>query len=663
MGRMQIYEEKLDTKEYIQQLRDRLRIYNHQYYSLDCPGVSDFEYDKLMRELRDLENANPEFYDSASPTVVVGGIADDLFEKVLHNVKMESLQDVFSYEELYDFDRRVNSRVNSAEYVVEAKIDGLSVSLIYENGIFVRGATRGDGLLGEDVTAGLLTIKSLPHRLSRPVSITVRGEVYMTKAAFTSLVLQQEELCEVPFKNPRNAAAGSLRQKNSKVTMQRDLSVFVFNLQEGDVGKSTHIDILCEFENLGFCVSPVRKFATDIDGAIEYVTQIGNNKNDFEFEIDGAVVKLNSITDRNVLGSTSKFPRWAAAFKFMPEEKNTTLISISISVGRTGNVVPTANLAPVTLAGTTVSRAVLHNQDFISEKDIRIGDTVTLRKAGDIIPEIVSVVSHAKGSVPYLLPHRCPACESILLRSEGEVALRCDNTHCPEKQQKNIIHFASRAAMNIDGLGVAIVTSLLQADLINNVADLYFLTAEQLLQLDGFAQKSADNLIVSISQSKKQNLDRLLFALGIRNVGAYAATVIAVRFKTLERLLVATTDELSRIDGVGPVIAQSILQYFAIEQNLQLVKRLQSVGVNTEYKGDTVGDLLQSKTFVITGTLENMTREDAARLIEQNGGRVALSVSKKTDFLVAGENAGSKLQKAQNLKVPILTQQMLMDML
>ncbi len=653
----------MDVKKRIDVLRGRLRIHNHEYYQLNNPGIDDFEYDRLMSELRCLESENPEYYDATSPTLTIGGVADELFEKVSHSVRMESLQDTFSFDELIDFDRRVAQKVEDRSYVVEPKIDGLSVSLIYENGIFVKGITRGNGEIGENVTANLLTIDSVPKTLSKPVNITVRGEVYMSRPTFERIVKEQEDEGETPFKNPRNAASGSLRQKDSRVTAKRALSIFIFNLQLGDIEATTHSESINMLKGLGFPVPPCSFVAADINQAIEAIKTIGEKRKGFDFDLDGAVVKLERLSDRPLLGSTSKFPRWAAAYKYPPEEKETLLLGISISVGRTGAIVPTADLQPVTLAGTTVARAALHNRDFISEKDIRIGDTVVVRKAGDIIPEIVRVVSHEDNSEPFTFPNLCPSCGAELIDSEEEVALRCANRSCPEQRLRSIIHFASRVAMDIDGLGEAIVEQLVSRGLVEDISDIFYLKKEQLSELEGFAERSADNLISAIENSKRQNLDRLLFALGIKNVGARAATLICEHFSNIDNIMSADSASISLIDGIGPIIAESVVGHFSYESTRKTVERLKEQGVNTEYKSSIVSGGLSGSSFVITGTLPGYSRDDAKALILQHGGKVVGSISKKTSYLLCGEDAGSKLKKANELGIQVISMDILKQMI
>ncbi len=653
----------MDIRNRINTLRSRLRIHNHEYYQLNNPGISDFEYDRLMSELRCLEAENPEFYDENSPTLTIGGVADELFEKVSHSVRMDSLQDMFSFDELRDFDRRVAQKIENRRYVVEPKIDGLSVSLSYENGIFVKGLTRGNGEVGENVTANLLTVNSVPKRLKEQCNITVRGEIYMPRSVFERIIKEQEEAGETPFKNPRNAASGSLRQKDCKVTAKRDLSIFIFNLQQGEIPVSTHSESIEYLENLGFCVPPYSFSVESIEQAIEAIKSIGAMRQNFDFDLDGAVIKLENLADRPVLGSTSKFPRWAAAFKYPPEEKETKLVNISISVGRTGAIVPTADLQSVILAGTSVARAALHNRDFIAEKDIRIGDTVVVRKAGDIIPEIVKVISHEDGAEPFIFPVNCPSCGSLLVDSDTEVALRCVNRLCPEQQLRGIIHFASRVAMDIDGLGEAIVEQLVKAGFVSDFSDIYCLKKDQLLQLEGFAERSADNLLNAIEQSKAQNLDRLIFALGIKNVGARAATLICERFNNIDSIINANSETISQIDGIGPIIADSVNEYFSSESVRATIKKLKEFNVISEYRSAVISAGLAGHSFVITGTLQGYSRDDAKALILKHGGKVIGSVSKKTNYLLCGEDAGSKLKKAKDLGIEVITIEQLLEII
>lgn len=649
----------------IKELRQIIEYNNQLYYDKDAPELEDFEYDALTRELKELEALYPELITSDSPTQKVGGTPSGKFSKVQHSVKMESLQDAFSFQELFDFDRRVRNEGITPQYVVEAKIDGLSVSLEYENGVFVRGSTRGDGLIGEDVTENLATIKDIPHKLSNaPEFLEVRGEVYMPKSAFEQLVEEQELNDKQPFKNPRNAAAGSLRQKDSKITASRGLSIFVFNIQQLR-GKTitTHKESLDYIKALGFLVSPRYQVFNSMEDAIEEIKAIGELRGTLPFDIDGAVIKVNDFSQRNKLGSTNKFPRWAIAFKYPPEEKATELLEIDVTVGRTGVLTPTAVFKPIQLAGTTVSRAILHNQDFISQLDIRLGDTILVRKAGDIIPEVVSVLEHKENSEPYTMPQYCPSCGSAAVHLEDEAALRCVNPECPAQALRNIIHFASRNAMNIDGLGKAVAAQLIQHGYVHSAADIYTLTKEQLLQLDKFKDKSAQNLLNSIERSKGNNLDKLLFGLGIRNIGEKAASLIAEKFRTMDAIKNTTIEEISQIDGFGSVMAQSVISFFEREGTKDLIEHLEKCGVNMEWHGDEKTNKLEGLTIVVTGTLPTLSRSEAEALIKQNGGKASGSVSKKTSYVLAGEAAGSKLTKAQQLGIPVIDETTFLNMI
>ena len=648
----------------INRLKEQINTWAAEYYQNDNPSVSDYEYDMAMNRLKELEREYPQFITEDSPTQRVGGEASNLFAKVEHTVQMGSLQDVFSFEELEEFDQRVR-KVIDPEYVVEAKIDGLSVSLEYTNGIFTRGSTRGDGFVGEDVTQNLKTISTIPLKLPEKLPyLEVRGEVYMPRQVFYDLVKEQELNEETPFKNPRNAAAGSLRQKDSKVTAKRKLDIFIFNIQQIQ-GKNlyTHSESLDFLKGLGFQVSPRYHTFQSIQEALEEIKEIGEKRDQFSFDIDGAVVKVNSLSDRETLGATAKYPRWAAAFKYPPEEKQTTLLDIEISVGRTGVLTPTAVFEPVLLAGTSVSRAVLHNQDYITQKDIRLGDTIRIRKAGDIIPEVMESISHKEGSVPYFIPDICPSCGSHAVKADGESALRCVNPFCPATLFKNLIHFASRDAMNIDGLGPAMIEALLKNNLIKTAADLYFLNREDLLSLERMGEKSADNLLQAIEKSKENDLSRLIFAFGIRNVGKKGAELLCDRFPDIDRLVCATEEEVAQIDGLGEIMARNITEFFAMPETAALIKKLQEAGVSMVHEIRQTGELLSGKTFVITGTLSRFTRNEAKELILKNGGKVTGSVSKKTDYLLAGEAAGSKLLKAQELGIHILSEQEFLNLL
>lgn len=649
----------------VEELRAVIEKNNRLYYDQDAPELEDYQYDALTRELRELEAAFPQLVSETSPTQHVGGTASSRFAKVTHAVKMESLLDAFSYEELRDFDRRVRDAGIQPEYVVEIKIDGLSCSLEYENGTLVRASTRGDGLVGEDVTANVMAIRRVPKQLKdAPEYLEVRGEVYMPHQAFQKLCAEQELQGAAPFKNPRNAAAGSLRQKDAKVTAGRGLSIFVFNVQQIR-GKtlSSHAESLDYLKSLGLPVSPRYHVVRDIEDAIQEIEQIGQNRAKLDFDMDGAVIKVNAFDQRGLLGSTNKFPRWAIAFKYPPEVKETTLRSIEVAVGRTGVLTPTACFDPVFLAGTTVGRATLHNEDFIRQLGLCIGDSIQVRKAGDIIPEVIAVTAHAQDAQPYQMPAVCPSCGAPVVHLEDEAALRCVNPECPAQALRNIIHFASRDAMDIDGLGTAVATQLVSKGMVHSAADLYILKLEQLLTLDKFKEKSATNLLQAIQHSKQNNLDKLLFGFGIRNIGDKAAALLAEHFGSMQAIREATAEQIGEIDGFGGVMAQSVLEFFAKEGTADLVHRLADRGVNMQWKGEPKGDKLAGKTLVVTGTLETLSRSEAEALIVKNGGKASGSVSKKTSYVVAGAAAGSKLTKAQALGVPVLTEQEFLAML
>lgn len=644
------------AKKRAAELSGLLNEYSYQYYMLDNPTVSDYEFDMLLRELETIEAEYPELVTEDSPTHRVGGHSSATFEKVTHTVQMGSLQDVFSFDELREFDARVRESILPV-YTVEPKIDGLSVSLEYTDGMLTRGSTRGDGFVGEDVTANLKTIRSIPLKLKEPVPfLEVRGEVYMPRDSFERLVEEQLANEEEPFKNPRNAAAGSLRQKNSKITAKRRLDVFIFNLQQAEgLDFSRHDETLDYLKGQGFKVVPSYRTFTDIEEAIREIEQIGEKRFQFPFDIDGAVIKVNSLSDRELLGATSKFPKWAVAFKYPPEEKETTLLEIQINVGRTGALTPTALFEPIQLAGTTVSRAVLHNQDFIDEKDIRIGDRIVVRKAGEIIPEVLRSISHAPGSAPYRIPEICPSCGAPVIREDA--ALRCVNPSCPSAIYRNIIHFASRDAMDIDGLGPALVQALIDAGMIRNSADLYSLDREKVGELERMGDKSVDNLFAAIDASRKRPLSRLIFGIGIRNIGQKASELLCQKYNTLDALLQATEEGLTEIDGFGEIMAQSFLEFLGKPENIELLRRFESAGLTMTEPQKAVGDRLAGQTFVITGTLPNLSRNEAKALIEKNGGKVSSAVSKNTSYLLAGEDAGSKLTKANQLGVKTISLQ------
>lgn len=657
--------DKEQIKSEYEQLCKQAEQHNFNYYVLDDPTIEDDEYDRLMRRIKEIEAENPEIVSESSPTQHVGGYAINTFEKVTHEVQMGSLQDVFSKGELYEFDERVKKAVGKAVYCVEPKIDGLSVSLEYKDGIFTRGSTRGDGFVGEDITKNLKTIKSIPMELNEKIPfIEVRGEVYMPKADFEKLVRKQLENDEQPAKNPRNAAAGSLRQKDSRVTASRGLDIFVFNLQRIEGRELTcHSESLDYMKSLGFNVIDGYKTFDNIEDAVSRIMKIGENRQSYSYDIDGAVIKVDDFELRNELGSTAKVPKWAVAFKYPPEEKETKLLDIEINVGRTGALTPVAVFEPVWLAGTTVSRAVLHNQDYIDSKDIRIGDIIAVRKAGDIIPEVVRSVSHAENSEPFIIPHICPVCHGKAERAEDEAVIRCVNIDCPAQLLKNIEHFASRPAMNIDGLGEAVVKQLVENRLISTVADLYSLQQQDLEMLPGFAKVSASKLIANIENSKNNSPDRLLFALGIKGIGQKNAQLLMKHFGSIEKLSETSPEEISAVENFGDILANNIFTALHEPHITELIERLKSYGVNTVYQSNVKSDKLAGLTFVITGTLPDMTRDEAKTLIEQNGGKCSGSVSKKTSYVLAGEEAGSKLTKAQQLGVTVISQQQLIEMI
>lgn len=657
--------DKEQSAKRAQELRDRLNYYSRKYYVDDDPEIEDYEYDMLQRELKAIEDKYPDLVTPDSPTVRVGGSAENLFSKVEHRVRMESLQDAFSFAEIEEFDRRVRETERDVHYVVEPKIDGLSVSLEYTNGVLTRGSTRGDGDVGEDVTANLRTVRSIPLKIKTPLPfLEVRGEVYMPKSVFASLVTRQELDGEKPFKNPRNAAAGSLRQKDSKVTAGRGLDIFVFNVQQIEGAQlSSHKQSLDFLREQGFHTIPFYTRFDNITDVISELKRIGEIRSGLEYDIDGAVIKVDDFAQRERLGSTSKFPKWAVAFKYPPEEKTTKLVDIEIGVGRTGVLTPTAVFEPVLLAGSTVSRATLHNQDFITEKDIRIGDEVAVRKAGDIIPEVVRVVSHAENSVPYILPSICPSCSAPVIREEGEAAVRCVNPECPAQLLRNVIHFCSRDAMDIEGLGDALVEKFIAENLISNVADIYDITAGEIMMLEGHQEKSAKNLVEAIGRSKKNDLSRLLFALGIRHIGQKAAKLLSEYFGDIDSIIAASEEEIAEIDGFGGIMAKSAAEFFSMTQTADLIERLKAAGVNMKsLKGKSDDQRFAGLTFVLTGTLPTLSRKEATEIIENLGGKASSSVSKKTSYVVAGEEAGSKLQKATDLGIPVITQDDLLKM-
>ncbi len=641
----------------IKSLIAQINEHNILYYDNDNPSISDFEYDKLMSELKALEEEFPEFSHENSPSKKVHGEVKSSFAKVEHIVQMGSLQDVFEYSQIEDFIRKCKEVNPAVTFVCERKIDGLSVSLEYENGIFTRGSTRGDGFVGEDVTENLRTIKNIPKELTEKIPyLEVRGEVFMPRKVFLNLIKEQEENDEQVFKNPRNAAAGSLRQKKSSVTRKRKLDIFIFNIQQ-IIGKEilTHGSSLEFLAELGLKVSPEFKRLTTYDEVIKEIEFIKENRDNFSYEIDGVVIKVDDLATRELLGSTAKSPKWAVAYKYPPEEKETILTDIEVNVGRTGAITPVAIFQPVFLAGTSVSRAVLHNQDFINEKEIAVGDTIIVRKAGDIIPEVVAVKEHC-GNEIFKLPEKCPICGTKSVKFEDEAVIRCPNMNCPMQLQRNIIHFASKVAMNIDGLGKAIVKLLLDEKMIASVADLYILTKEQILTLEGFKEKSADNLINAIENSKGNTLDKLLFGLGIKGIGSASAKLLCEKFGSLDVIMKADVEEISAIDGFGDIMAKSVYTSLREPHRIELIERLKEYGLNTEFKKDIIDNRFEGLTFVLTGTLSQFKREEAKALIEKFGGKTSSSVSKKTSYVLAGEEAGSKLDKANSLGVKVITE-------
>ncbi len=649
-----------------QELRQLIEYHNDRYYNMDNPEISDFEYDMLLRELENIEEEFPELKTSDSPTSHIGGNRSVKFSPVVHQVPMESLHDAFSHDELRDFDRKVRDVVKDPTYIVEPKFDGLSVSCEYRNGAFFRGSTRGDGTTGEDVTENLMTISSLPKYIENaPEYLEVRGEVYMSFATFERLCNEQLDNGEKPFKNPRNAAAGSLRQKDSKITAKRSLDIFIFNIQQVEGATVfSHKQSLDYLTELGFPTAPFYNTFRNIDEVIEEIERIGNLRGELEYGIDGAVVKVDSFEHRKLIGSTAKYPKWAEAYKYPPEEKATVLLDVELNVGRTGAVTPVGIFEPVLLAGSTVSRATLNNEDFIREKDIRIGDTVIIRKAGEIIPEVVSVVSHAENSVEYRFPEVCPSCSSPIAKEDGEAVYRCTNTDCPAQLMRHLIHFVSRDAMDIDGMGPAVLEQLVNSGLIKSPADIYRLKSEDISSLDRKGEKSAQNLIDSIEKSKTRELHRFVYALGIRHIGVKIAKVLCEHFGSMEAILNAKVEDLLSIEGFGEVMAQGAFTYFSLDNTHALIDEFRSLGV--QMKGEQkqlASAIFEGKIFVLTGTLPTMTRSDASALIEQNGGKTSSSVSKKTSYVLAGEDAGSKLIKAQTLGVTVISEEQLLSMI
>ncbi|MCI9157735.1 MAG: NAD-dependent DNA ligase LigA [Lawsonibacter sp.] len=656
----------MDDLTEIHALRQELTQAGYEYYVLDEPTMSDYDYDHKLRRLEELEAAHPESVTPDSPTQRVGGQPLESFTQVKHRVPLESLQDVFDLEELEAFDQRIKGAFPDAGYVVEPKVDGLSVALEYEDGLFIRGATRGDGQVGEDVTENLRTVKSIPLRIpDAPPRLIVRGEVFMPKKVFHALNEERERRGEALFANPRNAAAGSLRQLDPKIAASRKLDILIFNVQWADGEEfSTHLETLEYLRDKGFKVIPHYSCGR-VSEVIGRITEIGEGREDYQFDIDGAVVKVNDLSQRAELGSTAKSPRWAAAYKYPPEVKPAQVVDILVQVGRTGVLTPKAVLTPVRLAGTTVTNATLHNQDFITEKDIRIGDTVLVRKAGEIIPEVLSVVMEQRpeGTEPYLLPKICPVCGAPVEREEDGAHIRCTGAECPAQLLRNLAHFASRDAMDIEGLGIAVTENLVEAGLVRTPGDLYFLREEDVAKLERMGKRSAQKLLAALEKSKEQDLSRLIYAFGIRQVGQKAGKILAARFQTIDALQDASLEDLTAVDDIGEITAQSILEWMASPQSRHLIQRLKEAGVNMTAAEQGGDQRFSGMIFVLTGSLEKFTRDEAGEMIESRGGRSSGSVSKKTTYVVAGEKAGSKLRKAQELGIPVLTEDEFLELL
>jgi len=651
---------KKQAEKRIKELRAITEYHAKRYYDEDSPEISDFEYDMLMNELKNLEKEFPELITSDSLTQKVGGTVKAGFQEVEHEVPLQSLQDVFSFDEVKEFDVRVNKEVKP-KYVVETKIDGLSVALEYKNGIFVRGATRGNGQIGEDITENLKTIKTIPHKLKEDIDIIVRGEVFISKADFDALNEEQEILEKPLFANARNAAAGSLRQLDSKIAASRPLSIYIFNVQKCDSIKFTsHYESLLYLEKIGFTVNPVKVLCSSIEDVFREIDKIGEDRESLSFGIDGAVIKVDDLEQRKVLGENFKTPKWAVAYKYPPEQKETILKDIVCQVGRTGAITPMAILEPVKVAGSTISKTTLHNEDFIKEKDLKIGDHIIIQKAGDVIPEVVSVVKEKRTGEEkdFVMPRECPVCGGLAIREEGEAVVRCIGIECEARLFRSIVHFASKPAMNIDGLGFSVTKELLDRKLISNIADLYYLKVEDVATLKKNGKKFASNLINAIENSKSNDLAKLINALGIRHVGTKTAKTLADKFQTMERLIDATLLELASTEDVGEVIALSIKKFFEQEQTLDMINKLREAGVNMEViKEEGYDDRFYGKTFVLTGSLEKYSRDEASEIIEKFGGKTSSSVSKKTSYVLAGAEAGSKLDKAQQLGVTILSEE------
>lgn len=655
-----------EARSEILRLQKLIEYHNKLYYTDDNPELEDSEYDELTQQLRRLESQFPELANIQSPSQRIGGEALEKFSPVAHKVRMESLLDVFSIDDVYEFCSKIKEEFPDAQFVVEPKIDGLSVSLEYKSGTLVRGSTRGDGDVGEDVTDNLITIRSIPKVIENaPDFLEVRGEVYMPRAAFAKLNQQQEEEGKKTFKNPRNAAAGSLRQKDSKITESRMLDIFIFNVQQIEGNQyDSHYQSLEALSSMGFPVTSPHRLCSTADEVINQINLIGENRRGLEYDTDGAVVKVDLLNIRQQLGSTAKYPKWAVAFKYPPEQAETTVLDIEIAVGRTGILTPTGIFEPVTLAGTTVSRASLHNEDYIQSKDIRIGDTVFLRKAGEIIPEVVAVAKRGEGE-PFKMPEYCPSCGSKVVKTDGEVALRCVNINCPAQALRRIIHFASRDAMDIEGLGPSVSELLINNELVNSPADLYSLKKEDIENLEGMGDISASNLISAIAATKERELYRLIYSLGIRHIGVAASKLLADEFGSIDALMDASAEQMSAIYGFGSTMAASVVDYFSMESSKELIKSLKSFGINpvNQKSNDNTAKVLSGMTVVLTGTLPTLSRAQASELIEANGGKVSSSVSKKTSLVLAGEAAGSKLDKANSLGIKIISEDEFLQMI
>ena len=661
---------KTEAENRIKELRTTLEYHARKYYDEDSPEISDFEYDMLMNELKNLEREFPEFITKDSLTQKVGGTVKEGFEKVEHEVPLQSLQDVFDYQEIYAFDKRMKKAAEEfnkpLEYVVETKIDGLSVSLEYKKGIFIRGATRGNGLIGEDVTDNLKTIKTIPQKLIEEIDITVRGEVFISKEDFEKLNEEREVLEEPLFANARNAAAGSLRQLDSKEAAKRPLDIYCFNVQKCEKELTSHYDSLQYLKKLGFNVNPVLKKCENIKQAINEIEKIGDNRENLTFGIDGAVIKVDNLQLREEVGTTFKVPKWAIAYKYPPEKKETLLKDIIFQVGRTGAITPMAILEPVKVAGSTISKTTLHNEDFIKEKNLKIGDTVIIQKAGDVIPEVVGVVKEKRTGKEkdFKMPTSCPVCGGIIVREEGEAISRCIGIECPAKLLRSIVHFASKVGMDIRGLGYSIIEELINRGLINNIADIYSLTKQDIASLKKNGDKFAQNLIDAIQESKNNELNKLINALGIRHVGTKSAKILAKRYGTMDKLMNASFESLSLTEDVGEITADSVSEFFMQEQTRDLIEKLKTAGVNmVEHQEEIIDERFYGKVFVLTGTLENYTREEAGKIIERYAGKVSSTVSKKTSYVLAGEEAGSKLTKAERLGVTIITEKQFEEMI